>query len=490
MDNKMNEWADIGIQSTDGCLFKVHRNTLAEKSEYFKKLFEWNDQQEIIHVPGICGEVMSCIFNYIYNGKIQITVENILQILMAADYFLLEELVQKCRRFIAFSLTVKNCVAAYNAALLVDRLKIEKICHRFIQVHFEEIAQKEIESFVNLPMETLTTILSEECLNVSNEDILWKVVIEWVKKDLTARLRCMPHLLLSIFADFSEKSKQDLHADLNFINLSQGPKALESSFDFVRSEVVGTIKLLNPTQFTVKMRQPRKLYFIVKLFYQNRSEIHLTFDNNLDICRKLSFCNEFFPNTVVMIDHIVYMFNSFSGENVAFAILNQQLFSLPPTTRNRCSIVVLGRCIYALGGCLEDLPREFSPPIAERYNPNLLCWEPIRPMRCNMVQAVAFGGFIFALGQYDIGSDRFMIFEKYPSPRVHILEDLLIIFDYNAQFPPICGNGNEWNHYHKLSNPDRYLFYCLKDLDVIAKIWRQSVGQENKWQQFIQDKFL
>ncbi|XP_054713707.1 kelch-like protein 20 [Uloborus diversus] len=547
---------DVGIQTSDGCVFKVHRNKLSQQSKYFLKLFEWNKQQEIILIPGICGEAMSLIINYMYTGKMPLTAENVLQILIAADYFLLEELVQYCRRFVAFSLTVKNCVSAYRVALLIERLKIEKICFRFIQVHFEEIVLEEIESLTNLPMEVLTLLIKEACLNVTNEEILWGVVTQWIKKDLTIRLRCLPHIWLHVFLDFSEQSKQDLQADFNFLNLSQDPMVLECSFDFVKNEMVETLKLLNPEKFSVKIRQPKKLYFIVKWlsFQKNQSEIYLTFDSNLDLYRKLSFCNDFFPNFVTMIDHIVFMFNSFSGENVAFDILNQFWFSLPRVARNRCSMVVLGKSIYALGGCFQNLSREFYPPVAEKYNSDLLCWEPIKPMVCNMVHAVALGGFIYALGQCDAGGSSCMIFEKYDpwcniwhplpapkvtrhnfafevyqgaifvlggindhdylnsveifdpniivwsygkrmlyrytSPRVHVLEDSLVIFDSSGEFPSIYWNGNDWERYYKLANPDKYLFYGIEDSDTISKIWRQNAGQEKKWQQFIQEKIL
>eukprot|EP00026_Physarum_polycephalum_P004837 Phypoly_transcript_04861.p1 GENE.Phypoly_transcript_04861~~Phypoly_transcript_04861.p1 ORF type:complete len:499 (+),score=66.57 Phypoly_transcript_04861:541-2037(+) len=111
-------FSDISFKVEDQ-LIKAHKCILYGKSERFARMLTSKMKEEkmdIIELPEISVSVFLCILNYIYTDTADVTAENAVDVLMAADQFMLEGLKKISSGIIIRGLSIDNAVDILHLA--------------------------------------------------------------------------------------------------------------------------------------------------------------------------------------------------------------------------------------------------------------------------------------------------------------------------------------------------------------------------------------
>ena len=102
------------ILQVDGQEFPAHKNVLAACSEYFLGLFtsDMKEKHQLeVKLEGFRAFVMNDLLHYIYTGEVEITDENVKELVFAADYLLITSLKDKGSEYLEGILNPSNCLS-------------------------------------------------------------------------------------------------------------------------------------------------------------------------------------------------------------------------------------------------------------------------------------------------------------------------------------------------------------------------------------------
>lgn len=167
--NKMRlraDFCDVGLK-VGGRVFKVHRLVLAASSPYFSALFSGGmseaDKEEVqilgvetevfevlldFIYTGSRGTIMSCVIlhhflnrnvNPLLSGVISVTVENVQELIVAADMLQLNEVVSVCGEFLKGHMDPSNCVGIFQFLEQIACMDMLEFTENYINVHFLEV---------------------------------------------------------------------------------------------------------------------------------------------------------------------------------------------------------------------------------------------------------------------------------------------------------------------------------------------------------------
>ena len=153
---------DYKIICSDGIEVKSHKIILASQTKYFEGLFrqEASSNSVKLDLPG--ESVKSCV-KYLYTGDVDINGDNVQDILVAANYMFLKEVVSLCTKFVKKNMNLNNCVEIYH---LADSYSLEDLVHsslKIISVNFQKIFKTD-EQIQSIPEKLFEVLLQREDL--------------------------------------------------------------------------------------------------------------------------------------------------------------------------------------------------------------------------------------------------------------------------------------------------------------------------------------
>ncbi|KAG7263808.1 hypothetical protein CRUP_006576 [Coryphaenoides rupestris] len=113
--------------------FQVHRLVLAASSPYFCALFSGGMKEadkEEVHILGVEAGIFEVLLDFIYTGGINVSVENVQELMVAADMLQLAEVVSICGEFLKGHMDPSNCAEEFwglSAEQLVRLLRSEEL---------------------------------------------------------------------------------------------------------------------------------------------------------------------------------------------------------------------------------------------------------------------------------------------------------------------------------------------------------------------------
>jgi len=85
-----------------------------ESAINFRGLFKAEmDADYEVAFPDFPSSVITTIIDYLYLNELELTPENVMTILVAADYLAIDEAVRKCSNYILNHLDQENCIPVY-----------------------------------------------------------------------------------------------------------------------------------------------------------------------------------------------------------------------------------------------------------------------------------------------------------------------------------------------------------------------------------------
>lgn len=319
----LHKLCDATIVAEDGTEFNAHKLFLSMKSEYFRTYFRGNIEKKNRLVVAVPKDILEDILIFIYCGEVRLHTHNIASTIIAADYFQIDDLLPQCIPFALREISVENCTSLLVASYIVERLGIAEHCYRFVQVHFESLVHNINSGIEELPYNTLKSLLKDDSLCVANEETVWKAIEIWVNGNDEERLKYVPELLTYIRWNSDNYRLASYICENSIVrenvfcrNIDLEKYASTSKYKMPQSDINNTFP----------DRCHSKMYIFVcrntSPYLNNTSEIYLTYDEQIDIWRKVGETDEDF-HALFAKNSFIFTFNKVSKEMKAFDLLKK-----------------------------------------------------------------------------------------------------------------------------------------------------------------------
>lgn len=148
-----------------------------------------------VHLHDVNADVMRHVINFIYTGETQVTNDNAQDLMAAGALFDLPHLIGLCTEHVIREICISNCVElfAFSSHFVCEKLR--ECVKQYILDHFMEVIYD--DRFVDLHVDHLDELLSEDDLCIGNEEVLFEALAKWTAVEKT-RVAYFPKLFKHI----------------------------------------------------------------------------------------------------------------------------------------------------------------------------------------------------------------------------------------------------------------------------------------------------
>lgn len=297
--------------------------------------------QTEITINGISAGIEH-VLNFIYTAKLELTLNNVQDVISAAHYFQLNSVIDACLNFLEGELDTVNCIdmliISENYSLASLRDKIIK----FMCAHISEISRS--SEFLRLQDHQVEQLLSSDFpVDCSETDIL-KLVLIWI-------LKC----------DRKDESELILkHLNFKEIPVKEVEKIMK------QLDIKRTNKLFTSVWNRVVPQSNMQLQNDHKLLNHRGLELAIIKVGGFELTGITNEITYSFPST-----------NNPPSIDEPWRYLTE----IPHVKQGSFGISVLNNCIYVIGGSYDiSLDNEDVHPFGFKYNPLTSEWSTIKPM--------------------------------------------------------------------------------------------------------------
>lgn len=176
--------------------FPCHRSILALCSHYFKAMFAGDFLESFsarVEIKEVDPVVMETLIDFAYTGKVTINQGNVESLIQASNQLHFPVIRKVCSRYLRQQMDATNCLGICEFGEMHGCPEVSSKAWSFLEENFELVSQQ--EEFLQLSKERLVTYLSNNLLQVQEEQSLVEAVLRWVKYEKSARATHLPELL-------------------------------------------------------------------------------------------------------------------------------------------------------------------------------------------------------------------------------------------------------------------------------------------------------
>ena len=162
--------------------FLAHRNVLAAYSDYFYVMFAdgmKESNQEVIELKdeSLSPHVFKIVIDCIYSGDLQINEENVFEVLAAADYLQVRNVLQQCCDFLLTEIiqSARFDIQMYRRVWTItdkhNLREVKKAAHHKMASMYTDVGESE-EFLSNIDADQLLSLLSRDDLNAPSETFI------------------------------------------------------------------------------------------------------------------------------------------------------------------------------------------------------------------------------------------------------------------------------------------------------------------------------
>ena len=210
--------------------FPAHRNVLASYSDYFYAMFAdgmKESNQEVIELKdeSLSPHVFKVVMDCIYSGDLQINEENVFEVLAAADYLQVRNVLQQCCDFLLTEIiqSARFDIQMYRRVwTITDKYSLREVKeaadHKMASM-YTDVGESE-EFLSNIDADQLLSLLGRDDLNAPSETFVFKSVMQWIKHKKEERMEAASKVigairlsLVDVKAVIEELEKEEMQRD-------------------------------------------------------------------------------------------------------------------------------------------------------------------------------------------------------------------------------------------------------------------------------------
>ena len=444
--------------------------------------------QENVSLHGVDPDALLVIVDYMYGKDVSINNSNVQNVFTAASLFEMLDLCDTCAEYMLGELHVTNCLNIYQFGAFHHSTLLKDSAKAFVLSQFSNIVST--NDFFQLLADDLKELLTDDDLNVENEELVLSAVLSWVKYDLALRrdhisdiLRHVRFPRIPINQLHELAVKNDILSDSLFFQKYKVLTGLcERNCQSSMTERGNSREMVAMAEDLGLKATPRLGMFCKKMLVftggsqdqKNRAltaydpkqrknyyaiPLHVTFDFKFRVDFHRAVVTE--NNDIYMIGGIFYECHHFEDNGKAlrevkcFDSFKKRWIDKEALLQGRCAhaVSVCNGLIYVMGG-KEHYPAGMAMSSVEAYDPDIDQWSYMPPMPLPLCHhsAVCHEKNIYIIGgttnndvvsnaifQYCTNTCIWTRITEMHSPRSELGatvlgDDIFMIGGYNGQF--------------------------------------------------------
>ena len=203
---------DVTIEVGDHTI-AANRIILSCCSRFLEAMFDLEMKEKYqnpVQIHGVDGAAVKSVVDFMYNGEVKITSENVMELIAASDYLQVAEVKRFCFEFLESILSSDNWFAVYSAAKLYASEHLRNQVYEYISNNFDDVIQT--DKFRSLPKNELVCLVLKVNKKQVNEESIFNGIVTWCRQNEEDRKENFSELfeklidLDEISADFLEKN--------------------------------------------------------------------------------------------------------------------------------------------------------------------------------------------------------------------------------------------------------------------------------------------
>ncbi|XP_037924110.1 kelch-like protein 28 [Hermetia illucens] len=170
----------------------VHKLKLVGASKYFESLFSGcfaDSGKNVIELDQFETAMVEMVVEFIYTGKMELSIDMIVDIFEVADFLQVENLLQLCDRFFIDSASSVNCVDFWKFADFYGRTSLRTHLQTYIWKSFEDVTKT--TDFLELEFEDLKSLMTDPEMSEFEQlhpyEMMFSASMLWINHDVTMR---------------------------------------------------------------------------------------------------------------------------------------------------------------------------------------------------------------------------------------------------------------------------------------------------------------
>ncbi|NXE56068.1 KLH30 protein, partial [Casuarius casuarius] len=216
--------------------FPCHRGVLALCSHYFDAMFSGDFVESItarVEIKEVDPSALETLLDFAYTGKITINQANVEGLIRTSNQLHFPTIQKVCSRYLRQQMDATNCLGICEFGESHGCPEVSSKAWSFLQENFEAVSHQ--EEFLQLSKERLAIYLSNDQLQVQEEQSLAEAVLRWVRYDVGPRSQFLPELLeLAHLVSLPDQYLQNLLAAEPLVRDSDASKAVVTRYRTTR----------------------------------------------------------------------------------------------------------------------------------------------------------------------------------------------------------------------------------------------------------------
>ena len=160
----------------------AHKFVLAISSPVFFAMFygQMAETKDSIELPDCEYESLLELFRFLYTDKVNLSGNNVMQVLYLANKYIVPSLAKKCTEYLRDNLNASNVFFILPHARKFENKDLEDRCWEVIDEQTEEAVTS--DEFVSVERSVVESVVKREALNVTEVE-LFKAVDRWVTRE-------------------------------------------------------------------------------------------------------------------------------------------------------------------------------------------------------------------------------------------------------------------------------------------------------------------